>query len=220
MILTGTKNIFMKPYDIAMTCTFLCLGVIGCDYIGGGIAGASFDPPWQVKAAKRYVETVATNEISVVLLPLNDEQPPQLFEEIMDKFPINENHIDAEWTPVIGTSFNARYREHRFELREGNVVIISEKLPNIFNMHPVRLGIGTVASTPMIMIVNKSRSSTGLYFVGLYTTKGAPLYRAVLGAGQVWDIRPYNGGINIYGHSEIRNISIKQQAEQAGPECH
>ena len=207
----------MKTFDISITCVFLCLVLIGCDYIGGGVAGASSDPPWQVKAAKRYVESVATNEISVVLSPLKEEQPPQLFEEIMDKFPIHEGHIDAEWTPVIGTCFNARYREHRFDLREDNTVIISETLPKIFNMHPIRLGIGTVASTPVIMIVNKSRSSTGLYFVGLYTAKGTPLYRAVLGAGQVWDIRPSDTGINILGHSEIRSISIKQQAEQAGP---
>ena len=207
----------MKTFDISITCVFLCLVLIGCDYIGGGVAGASSDPPLQVKAAKRYVEKVASNEISVVLSPIKEERPPQLFEEIMDKFPIHEDNIEEAWTPVIGTSFNARYREHRFDLREDNTVIISETLPKIFNMHPIRLGIGTVASTPVIMIVNKSRSSTGLYFVGLYTAKGTPLYRAVLGAGQVWDIRPSDTGINILGHSEIRSISIKQQAEQAGP---
>jgi len=155
--------------------------------------------------------------ISVVLSPLTEEQPPQLFAEIMDKFPIHEEHIDEAWTPVVGTSFNARFREHRFELREDDIVVVSETLPKIFNMHPVRLGMGTVASTPVILIVNKSRSSTGLYFVGLYTAQGFPLYKAVLGAGQVWDIRPSDGGINILGHSEIRRISMKQQAGQDVP---
>jgi len=200
-----------------MAVVAVCLTVIGCRYIGGGIAGASFDPIWYVRAAERYAGVVASNKVTVSVARLTGAQPPQLFDDIMHAFPIRQERIEDVFVSIAGTSLAGRYRKYRFELWRDNTVVISEKLPKVFNMHPVRLGIGTVGSQSVIMIVNKSRSSTGLYFVGLYTAQGETLYKSVLDAGQVWDIRPTDNGIDILGHSEIRHISmIMQPAPSVG----
>ncbi|MDI6810028.1 MAG: hypothetical protein QME66_13870 [Candidatus Eisenbacteria bacterium] len=185
-----------------------CLALIGCRYIGGGVAGASFDPIWQVKAAKRYPAMVSSNKVTVSVARLTGEQPPQLFDDIMHAFPVRQDRVEDSFMPIAGTGLEARYHKCHLDIRSGHAVLINEKLPKVFNMHPVRLGMGTVASQSLIMIVNKSRASTGLYFVALYTAQGVPLYRGVLGAGQVWDIRTTDNGVDILGHSEIRRITM------------
>jgi len=203
----------MRALQITMMLGVVCLTAIGCSYIGGGIAGASFDPIWQRNAAEQYPETIATNRVTVNITPRTGERPPQLFDDIMHDFPVSQERIQASFVPIASTGIEARYGKHRLEIRNGNTVLISEKLPKVFNMHPVRLGMGTVAAQSVIMVVNKSRSSTGLYFVALYTAEGKPLYKCVLGAGQVWDIRLVDNGIDILGHSETRHISMTKEAE-------
>ncbi len=207
------RNRHMRAFPVAMAAVALCLGVIGCRYIGGGVAGASFDPIWRVNSANQYTETVAGDRITVSVSPRTGERPPQLFGEIMRCFPINVERVEKTWTSIPNSSSDARYRRYRFELRSGSSILISEKLPKVFNMHPVRLGMGTVGTQSVIMIVNKSRSSTGLYFVALYTLQGEPLYKSVLGTGQVWDIRITDNGIDILGHSEVRHILMQSTAE-------
>lgn len=200
---------------VATALALLFCSVVGCRYVGGGVAGASFDPIWQVKAAERYQEAVATNRLTVTVARLTDERPPQLFGDIMHAFPVSQERIEESFVPVADTGLEARYRRQRLEIKSGTDLVINEKLPKVFNMHPIRLGMGTVASQGVIMVVNKSRASTGLYFVGLYTDQGTPLYKAVLGGGQVWDIRPTETGIDILGHSEIMTLSMKPKAEQS-----
>lgn len=205
----------MKLLCGATVVALLLTPVTGCRYIGGGVAGASFDPIWQVKAAERYPVMVSSNRLTVSVARLTGEQPPQLFDGIMHAFPVRQDRIKGSFTPINGTGFEARYRKQCLQIRSGPALLIREELPKVFNMHPVRLGIGTVASQPVIMVVNKSRASTGLYFVGLYTDQGVALYRAVLGSGQVWDIRLTETGIDILGHSETRSIVLKEPAERA-----
>lgn len=192
-----------------MTAVTLSLAAVGCRYIGGGIAGASFDPIWQVKAAEQYADMVASNRVTVTVARLTGAQPPQLFDGIMHAFPIRQEHIQSAFVPVADTGLAARYRKNEFELQKNNAPVLCEKLPKVFTMHPVRLGMGTVGSQPVIMIVNKSRASTGLYFVALYTLDGDPMYKAVMKSSQVWDIRTADGMIDIMGWYEIRRITVK-----------
>ncbi|MEI8140267.1 MAG: hypothetical protein WCI03_10410 [bacterium] len=165
----------MKAGILVLATVAGLLTVAGCRYIGGGIAGASYDPTWQVRAARLYGEGVASNRLAVTVAPLTGEEPPQLFGGIMHAFPIREEMVGETFVPVAGTGLAARYSKNRFEILRDKVTVISEELPRLFNMHPVRMGMCTLSSQPVIMIVNKSRSSTGLYFVTLYTAAGVPL---------------------------------------------
>lgn len=204
------RNGDMKAGLLMLAAVAGFLTVAGCQYVGGGIAGASYDPIWQVRAARLYVEVVASNRVSVAVTPQPGEHPPQLFEGIMHAFPIREERVWEAFVPVTGTALAARYSKNHFEIRSDKATVVSEELPRLFNMHPVRMGMGTVSAQPVIMIVNKSRSSTGLYFVALYTAAGEPLYRAVLNAEQVWDISVSDDAIEILGHSEVKRLSIKK----------
>lgn len=173
------------------------------------MAGASFDPAWRIKAANNYSPTIAADIIDIDILPQNEERPPQLFDEIMHAFPIHIKRVDEKFVSITNTPYSARYRSNTFTLKNGDTVIIEEHLPKLFNMHPIRLGMGEVGSRQIFMIVNKSRSSTGLYFVGLYDADGSPLYKVVMKSSQVWDIRLSDSHIDIMGWAEIRRITIK-----------
>ncbi len=200
----------MKTQLYVLVAMAVCLAASGCRWIGGGIAGARYDPIWQVRDAKLYGEVVASNKVAVAMAPLTGKQPPQLFEGITHAFPVRQERVEGALVSLAGTAFATRYSRNRFELQRDGVTIINAKLPKIFNIHPIRLGMGKLAAQSVVMIVNKTRSSTGLYFVALYTAEGERLYSAVLNAGQVWDIRVSDVTIQILGHSEVRRISMKK----------
>ena len=105
---------------------------------------------------------------------------------------------------------SANFGNHEFVVQKGNKIIIKENLPSVFVMHPMRLGIDEVDSIPLIMVVNKSRASTGRYFVAIYEINGTPLYKNVLIAWQVWDIKQEQNYIDIIGCGETRRIKIEK----------
>ena len=104
--------------------------------------------------------------------------------------------------------FPASFGNHELIIRKDERVIIKENLPSVFVMHPMRLGIDEVNGVRVIMVVNKSRASTGRYFVAIYELDGTPLYKKVLIAWQVWDIKREQNYIDILGCGETRRIKI------------
>jgi len=90
----------------------LLSSVIGCGYISGGVAGASFDPIWEVKSAERYPQVVATSRVRVTVALLTGERPPQMFEGIMHAFPVHQERIDIFGHSEIRTISMAGQAEH------------------------------------------------------------------------------------------------------------
>lgn len=183
----------------------------GCLIVGGGIAGAGADPIWRVQSAKNYDE-YKSEKIRVALNPNPEAEPPEwYFDDVMRNFAASVERVDSDFTAIPDTDFQARFNhsdQKLFELRDSNATIIIERLPKVFCMHPLQLGTGTVANTNVVMILNRSRATTGLYFVGLFTLQGEPLYKAVLKPYEVRDIHVTKDTIEILGECETRKITF------------
>jgi len=183
--------------------------ITGCRFIGGGVAGGSYDPISIVKAAKDYAPVIANDRITVSVLSNQGDSPPQLFDTIMHDFSFSQTKVDWNRVRVPGTSLVASYSHAVFELYGVGVKAIGESLPSVFSGRFVVLGVGKVSAESVIMIVNRARATTGLTFVALYASDDTTLYKAVLESVQVWDIRVAEHSIDILGPSEIRRITMK-----------
>ncbi len=197
---------------ILLICVILSLFVFqgGCKIVGGGIAGASYDSVWRRREADNYVITMSTDIRESVVD--NDAliSPEQHFVDIMRSFPKSVERVDEALVHIPRTNFTAQYRRNTFILSDGDKLIVEEQLPSVFNMHSVRLGIGTLSGRGIIMVRNASRASTGRDFVAIYSQSGEVLYRRVLRSGQVWDIRAKADVIEIIGAKKTRRITINK----------
>ncbi len=186
----------------------------GCLILGGGIAGAGADPFWRVAAAKNYDEYIS-DRIEIEIVPNATAEPPTWhFEDVMRNFPASVDVVGAEYEAIAGTAFQARYNASNrkfFELRNSDATVIYERLPKVFYMRGPQLGIGKVADTEVVMILNRSRATTGLYFIGLFTVQGEPLYKATLKPYEARDVRVTANTIEILGECETRKISFLNQ---------
>jgi hypothetical protein len=200
-------NKFMITFFILLTAI-----IVSCDG-GGGIAGASWDSKKAIAEANNYQsyisprlsETIIKNQCSG-----NSKDKwagiSQRFEDIFRSFTYNLERLELSRVELANFKLTASFANHELVVRNNDEIIIKENLPSVFVMHPMRLGIDEVDGTPLIMVVNKSRSSTGRYFVAIYELDGTPLYKNVLIAWQVWDIRREQNYIDILGCGETRRI--------------
>lgn len=206
----------MKQTSIWLTLSLLVASV-GCDIVGGGIAGAGRDAIWRRREADNYESTVAKDiQVSVITNPANF-RPEQHFKDIMRSFATSADEVGGALVRLPSTDYTAQYKRNVFEFHDGKKLTVEEKLPAVFNMHTVRLGIGTLSGREIIMIVNKSRSSTGRYFVAIYSRSGNVLYRTILTTRQVWDIQAKTDVIEIIGAKETRRITLVNGSKQAQP---
>jgi len=182
----------------------------GCKELGGGIAGAGRDSGSRRRAVDNY-EGMRSPLIRVSVFdnpPL--PTPKQHFPDILRSFPISVERVDERIIHIPHTNFRAQYKRNRFKLRNGDTVVIEEQLPAVFNMHPLRIGVGTLGGRGIVMLINKSRSSTGRYFVAIYGQDGEDLYKRVLRTGDVWDVKATADAIDLIGAKKTRRITIKK----------
>ena len=192
----------------------LSVAVLSCDG-GGGIAGASWDSRKAIAEVDKYKsfispklsETIIKNEC-IGKSEATWAGISQHFEDILRTFSFNLERLEQKKTDLTNFGLSASFGNHELIIRKDERVIIKENLPSVFVMHPMRLGIDEVNGVRVIMVVNKSRASTGRYFVAIYELDGTPLYKKVLIAWQVWDIKREQNYIDILGCGETRRIKI------------
>src|SRR5690625_1896795 len=136
-------------------------------------------------------------------------KPTQEFERIFSEFESSIPVLEKE--PInLTANLTAQFSKRVFTLKEsGSKVIIYEELPRAFYMHPMRVGLAKLAGRTILVIVNKSRATTGRYFVAIYLESGQLLYRNVLKASEVWDITIENGSLLIMGSCNTNVITWK-----------
>ncbi len=186
--------------------------IVSCDG-GGGIAGASWDSKKAIAEANNYQsyispqlsETIIKNQCSGNSKN-NWAGISQHFDDILRSFTYNIERLELSRVELANFKLTASFANHELVVRNNDEIMIKENLPSVFVMHPMRLGIDEVDGIPLIMVVNKSRSSTGRYFVAIYELDGTPLYKNVLIAWQVWDIKREQNYIDILGCGETRRI--------------
>jgi hypothetical protein len=184
----------------------------GCSIVGGGIAGAGYDPIWQVKSAEAYRPLVSPMVAETVTPNAAGERPQPHTGDMMRTFPAQVESLGEETVSIPGSSLSARYDKRVFALHNKGALVLSQELPAVFDVRPVRLGYGVFSGCPVVMIVNRSRSSTGLCFVGLYTARGGALYTAVLKGSDVWDVRASGDTIDILGARRVRRIAFRPES--------
>lgn len=184
---------------------------VGCKHFGGGIAGAGYDSAARRRAVDNFKGT--TSRVIRERIIDNDPRvrPKQHFADVMRSFPTNVERVEDAWIHIPDTNFEARYALNTFVLRAAGRVIVNQKLPAVFNMHPVRLGVGTLGGRGIIMIRNKSRATTGRKFVGIYAHNGEVLYTRVLRGYESWDVKATDDAIEIIGSNKTRRITIKKE---------
>jgi hypothetical protein len=201
-----------SPSLLAATVALLLAGCGG----GGGIAGASWDSSSNLAEVEAYPahisprlrETVQANACGS---SHDDAQEfAQRFEDVFTDFVFNIERLDEVPVLLPGTGIEVSFRDRTFVAVRHGEPLISEPLPTVFSMRPPELGIGELGGNPVILLRNRSRSSTGRHFVAIYALDGTALYRSVLVAWQVWDIEPTDAGIALVGCGETRLITAAE----------
>lgn len=112
----------------------------------------------------------------------------QQFDDIFRSFEFHREGLETRPLELPGLGLEVSFKDREFLARKNGAVQIREKLPSVFVMHPMQLGADKLGGVPVIMVVNKSRASTGRYFAAIYAQDGTLLYRNILTVWQVWDI--------------------------------
>lgn len=205
--------------------SILVLAVLttGCD-TGGGIAGASWDSKKhlaEVENFQGYVSPQLSEEVFGNQCRGRSKETwagiSQHFENIFRSFSFQVGRLEENETEIPHLGLKASFKDREFIAKKDGSVLIKEKLPAVFVMHPMRLGVDKLGNEPVIMVVNKSRASTGRYFVAIYKQDGTLLYRNVFVAWQVWDVELATNNISILGCGETRRIAWKKSSLTAQP---
>ncbi|MDD3591970.1 MAG: hypothetical protein PHO65_04980 [Sulfurovum sp.] len=179
--------------------------LVGCDG-GFGIGGASWDSEKSVDEVNHYKSYISPR-LNEETKYKESEGVTQHFGDILRTFEFNKQRVE-ENVELNEYDLLASFKNHRLVVKSKESTLITEELPSVFIMHPIRLGIGSLDGEKMQMVINKSRSTTGRYFVAIYTLDGEVLYRNVLTAAQVWDVNKTNNFIDIIGCRETRRITF------------
>lgn len=197
---------------------FLAILVAGCDS-GGGIAGASGDSKKNIAEVENYQGYVSPQLSEEIIknqcrggIKETWAGISQHFADIFRSFSFHLESLEEKAVEVPSLGLEVSFKNREFLALKDGAALIREKLPSVFGMHPTRLGTDTLGGVPVIMVVNKSRASTGRYFVAIYARDGTLLYRNVLIAWQVWDVGRNDNSINILGCGETRRITRKNPA--------
>jgi hypothetical protein len=186
-----------------------------CERFGGGIAGASWDSQRDRAEVENY-QGYTSPRLSEVVVGNNCNGNSsdtfagisQHFEDIFRTFSFHHEGIGSTPVEIPNTGAITSFAGGNFKIEKAGKLLVQEPLPAVFR-RPMWLGCDTLSGVPVIMVINKSRASTGRRFVAIYTFDGTLLYRNVLVTWQVWDIKRNANTIEILGCSETRKISIK-----------
>jgi hypothetical protein len=191
----------------------LVLFLTACD--GMGIGGASWDSEKAVEEVNSFEGYISPN-LSEQLINGQCTDVSQHFEDILRAFDFNVQRVEGD-VNLTSYGLTVSFRDHQFLVKKGEEVLINENLPSVFIMHPIRLGIEKLNGENILMVINKSRSTTGRYFIAIYTLEGTVLYKKVLTSAQVWDVNKTDSYIDIMGCKEIRRLSYVRPNQSLQP---
>lgn len=185
-----------------------------CDYIGGGVAGAGYDPIWKRKAAENYR---GFRDSSIQLARKSESLPGvvQTFEHMLEKFP--SHTLVAQNSSNQFGDLQIDFRDQHLTVQRSAQVLFEERLPSVFYMHDLQVGRFQVQGRDLLLFVTKSRATTGLYFVGLYASAGQRLLTTTLSTGELWDCELAPEGVSFVCPSQRLVVSISPSMRSSEP---
>jgi hypothetical protein len=176
--------------------------VAGCDV---NIGGAGFDNE-AVKTELENFPNFMSSKLTESVTKNCEDKAKQEFENIFSDFNYTVRRLEGK-AQKITDNLNAKFINRVLSITDqSSNTLVTENLPSAFYMHPVRVGVDKISDNPIIMIVNKSRATTGRYFVAIYLHNGEPIYRKILKASEVWDIAIKENAIRIIGACNTRVV--------------
>jgi len=176
----------MKKLVILVAIAAIGLGCISCDYIGGGVAGAGSDPIWVRNAAKNY-HGYQDASVTLTREATNVPDVQQTFEKMLDGFP--EHTLVEQNTNGSFGEFQISFHKQHLNVQRTGHLLFEERLPSAFYMHELQVGRFQIHGHDLLLFLTVSRATTGLYFVGLYSTTGQRLLTKTIPVGELWDCK-------------------------------
>jgi len=190
----------------------LLLLASGCD--GAGVAGAGRDPDQGKIEADAYPAFISPRlSESVLPNPCNGQGfagLSQHFDDILRAFAFHRETVGQTPVELPDHALQASFKNHEFLVKKHGEVLIREDLPSVFAAEPM-LGTDVVGGVEVIVLTDRARSTTGRYFIAIYSMDGTPLYKKVLKAWQVWDIDRDAQHIDVLGCGETRRLLVNQK---------
>ena len=180
--------------------------ICGCD--GFGIAGAGYDSKQSLKEVENYKAYIAP-AISEEIIQ-NKNGVTYHSEDILRSFSFSIPKLDGNSVAIPQYGLSAIFQNRELVVKNKDQIIINEQLPSVFYMHPMRLGIDEIGGAPVLMVINNSRATTGMRFIGIYKLDGTVLYKNVLSKEFAHDISKAKDHIDIIGCDVIHRITLKK----------
>ncbi len=164
----------------------------------------------RAKVTPKYISNRLTETITEKCTSGNK----QAFRNMFDEFAHPVGVLSNEESLIYGLS--ATYSDLTFTLTnsQGNQ-IITDRLPAVFFVYNVWIALDKLGDDDVVFIANRTKSTTGLYFLAVYTLGGEKLYRNVLGAMELWDVKLQARGFDIVGSCNTQMIRNKENYHNA-----
>lgn len=172
----------------------------------GCIAGAGLDPSWVRSKARNFPRKVGTG-VSVINGP-REFRHDQIVGNVLCNFPHRGYLDDGEEHRYKDLWFS--FKDRRILVRRDEKTVIDVQLPSAFYMHKLQVAVDVVAGRRVVLLLNSTRASTGLYYLGVYRDDGSLYFEATLTSGEVWNMSRTGRGIMIQGAGSRTEIVLPQ----------
>ena len=156
------------------------------------------------KYEQKYISDRLIETITDTCVSGNKQAQRKMFDEfaysligLSDEQSLN-NGLFASYSDLVFTLTNSQGEQ-----------IIKDRLPSVFYVYNVWIGLDNIGDDIVIFIANKTKSTAGLYFLAAYTVSGEKLYRNVLSGRDLWDVDLASNGFDIIGSCNIHRIRTK-----------
>lgn len=188
-----------------LVASFFLLMIIGCGD-NFNVAGSSYDEEEDVVALEHYENYINPNWSEVVSFVDDNKSQHIASGGRFRDFKVFDYYIDK--TPKRINNLFFVYESFIFSVYDNNEnIVIQHRLPRVFNMRPIWMGIGEIDNQDVIVAVNKSRATTGKYFVGIWKINGSIIYTDVLSSHYSYHFINIKGECFIFNsYREVRHL--------------
>jgi hypothetical protein len=169
------------------SCTILLLAPL----ISGCVAGAGLDRSIHIRAAKQWRSGVSHPAVASTTESVPRKTYAYKPTNPFDGSPHRGKGIRNAETSVQGTDYRVAYREHHLTIHRNQALVVSERLPAVYYMHPLYSAVlsGRTPAEDVLVCSIRSRASTRCHLLLLYDGSGRELFVRTFNSATVADIQ-------------------------------
>lgn len=174
------------------------------------MAGGGFDTKLVRNAAKNY-SGFQDRAVTISREARSDPDVRQTFLNMLDSLP-EHTLVDQNTNCPFG-EFTISFYQQQITVERGSYRLFDERLPRAFYMHELQIGRFQLHGRDLLVFLTKSRATTGLYFIGLYSTSGQRLLTMTTSVGEAWDCRLEPAGLTLLCPSQRLSIDVSAETK-------